>query len=60
MKHWWHYASGHRSVEWIVPFDRMNTTYKAQFNDRKPARTAVVVSKLVGKGHVEITTRAKK
>ena len=35
-------------------FDRMNTTYKAYFKDPKPARTTVVVSKLVGTGHVEI------
>jgi 2-iminobutanoate/2-iminopropanoate deaminase len=41
-------------------FDRMNTTYKAYFKDPKPARTTVVVSKLVGAGHVEITATAKK
>jgi 2-iminobutanoate/2-iminopropanoate deaminase len=41
-------------------FDRMNTTYKAWFKDPKPARTTVVVSKLVGAGHVEITATARK
>lgn len=41
-------------------FDRMNTTYKAYFKDPKPARTTVVVSKLVGAGHVEITATARK
>jgi 2-iminobutanoate/2-iminopropanoate deaminase len=34
-------------------FDRMNTVYKAYFKDPKPARTTVVVAKLVGSGHVE-------
>jgi 2-iminobutanoate/2-iminopropanoate deaminase len=41
-------------------FDRMNTVYKAYFKGPKPARTTVVVSKLVGPGHVEITVTAKK
>ena len=41
-------------------FDRMNTTYKSYFKDPKPARTTVVVSKLVGAGHVEITATARK
>jgi 2-iminobutanoate/2-iminopropanoate deaminase len=41
-------------------FDRMNTVYKAYFKDPKPARTTVVVSKLVGAGHVEITATARK
>jgi 2-iminobutanoate/2-iminopropanoate deaminase len=41
-------------------FDRMNTTYKAYFKDPKPTRTTVVVSKLVGAGHVEITATARK
>ena len=40
-------------------FDRMNTVYKAHFEDPKPTRTTVVVSKLVGPGHVEITVTAK-
>jgi len=41
-------------------FDRMNATYKAYFKDPKPARTTVVVSTLVGAGHVEITATARK
>lgn len=41
-------------------FDRMNATYKAYFKDPKPTRTTVVVSKLVGAGHVEITATARK
>jgi 2-iminobutanoate/2-iminopropanoate deaminase len=41
-------------------FDRMNTTYKAYFKDPKPARTTVVVAKLVGAGHIEITATARK
>ncbi len=41
-------------------FNRMNTVYKANFKDPKPARTTVVISKLVGPGHVEITVTAKK
>ena len=41
-------------------FDRMNTVYKAYFKDPKPARTTVVVAKLVGWGHVEITATARK
>jgi len=41
-------------------FDRMNTVYKAYFPDPKPTRTTVVVSRLVGPGHVEITATAKK
>src|SRR5215471_5274539 len=41
-------------------FDRMNTVYKATFKDPKPTRTTVVVAKLVGPGHVEITVTARK
>ena len=41
-------------------FDRFNTTYKAYFKDPKPARTTVVISGLVGAGHVEITATARK
>ena len=41
-------------------FDRMNTVYKATFPDPKPTRTTVVVAKLVGPGHVEITATARK
>jgi 2-iminobutanoate/2-iminopropanoate deaminase len=41
-------------------FDRMNAVYKATFKDPKPTRTTVVVAKLVGAGHVEITATARK
>jgi 2-iminobutanoate/2-iminopropanoate deaminase len=41
-------------------FERMNTVYKAYFKDPRPARTTVVVSKLVGAGHIEITATARK
>ena len=41
-------------------FDRMNRVYKAHFPDPKPTRTTVVVARLVGEGHVEITVTAKK
>ena len=41
-------------------FDRMNAVYKSHFKDPKPTRTTVVVSKLVGAGHVEITVTARK
>ena len=40
-------------------FDRMNTVYKATFKDPRPTRTTVVVAKLVGEGHIEITTARK-
>ncbi len=41
-------------------FDRMNTVYKATLPNPKPTRTTVVVAKLVGAGHVEITVTARK
>ena len=41
-------------------FDRLNTVYKATLPDPKPTRTTVVVAKLVGPGHVEITVTARK
>jgi 2-iminobutanoate/2-iminopropanoate deaminase len=41
-------------------FERMNVVYKAYFKDPRPTRTTVVVAKLVGKGHIEITATAKK
>ena len=41
-------------------FDRMNAVYKATLPDPKPTRTTVVVAKLVGAGHVEITVTARK
>ena len=41
-------------------FERMNAVYKATLPDPKPTRTTVVVAKLVGAGHVEITVTARK
>jgi 2-iminobutanoate/2-iminopropanoate deaminase len=41
-------------------FERMNAVYKAFFTDPRPTRTTVVVAKLVGQGHVEITVTARK
>jgi 2-iminobutanoate/2-iminopropanoate deaminase len=41
-------------------FERMNAVYKRYFKEPRPTRTTVVVAKLVGLGHVEITATAKK
>lgn len=41
-------------------FERMNVVYKAYFTDPRPTRTTVVVAKLVGHGHIEITATARK
>jgi 2-iminobutanoate/2-iminopropanoate deaminase len=41
-------------------FERMNVVYKAYFKDPRPTRTTVVVAKLVGQGHIEITATARK
>jgi 2-iminobutanoate/2-iminopropanoate deaminase len=41
-------------------FERMNKVYRAYFQDPRPTRTTVVVAKLVGEGHIEITATAKK
>ena len=41
-------------------FDRMNGVYTAFFPEPRPTRTTVVVAKLVGPGHIEITTTARK
>jgi reactive intermediate/imine deaminase len=41
-------------------FQRFNTVYTAYFKDPRPTRTTVVVAKLVGEGHVEITVTARK
>ena len=41
-------------------FERMNTVYKAYFKDPRPTRTTVIVPKLVGQGHIEITATARK
>jgi 2-iminobutanoate/2-iminopropanoate deaminase len=41
-------------------FARMNTVYTAFFKEPRPTRTTVVVAKLVGPGHIEITATARK
>jgi 2-iminobutanoate/2-iminopropanoate deaminase len=41
-------------------FERMNAVYKQHFKEPRPTRTTVVVAKLVGLGHVEITATARK
>jgi enamine deaminase RidA (YjgF/YER057c/UK114 family) len=41
-------------------FPRFNAIYTAYFKDPRPTRTTVVVKRLVGEGHVEITVTARK
>ena len=41
-------------------FQRMNAVYTGFFPAPRPTRTTVVVAKLVGPGHVEITVTARK
>jgi 2-iminobutanoate/2-iminopropanoate deaminase len=41
-------------------FPRFNALYREFFKDPRPTRTTVVVAKLVGDGHIEITTTARK
>jgi 2-iminobutanoate/2-iminopropanoate deaminase len=41
-------------------FQRFNAVYTAYFSDPRPTRTTVVVAKLVGEGHIEITATARK
>jgi enamine deaminase RidA (YjgF/YER057c/UK114 family) len=41
-------------------FQAMNTVYTSYFKDPRPTRTTVIVSSLVGPGHVEITVTARK
>jgi len=41
-------------------FERMNAVYRKYFKEPRPTRTTVVVAKLVGPGHIEITATAKK
>jgi 2-iminobutanoate/2-iminopropanoate deaminase len=41
-------------------FQRMNRVYMNYFKDPRPARTTVIVAKLVGPGGVEITATARK
>ena len=44
----------------VETFQPMNAVYMAYFKDPRPTRTTVVVAKLVGPGHIEITVTAKK
>ena len=44
----------------VALFSRMNAVYTSYFKDPRPSRTTVVVSRLVGDGHVEITVTARK
>jgi 2-iminobutanoate/2-iminopropanoate deaminase len=44
----------------VTTFERMNAVYKTYFKDPRPTRTTVVVAKLVGDGHIEITATARK
>jgi|SRR5438034_1107171 len=41
-------------------FQRMNAVYTSYFKDPRPTRTTVVVAKLVGPGHIEVTATARK
>jgi len=41
-------------------FERMNGVYVQFFPEPRPTRTTVVVAKLVGPGHIEITATARK
>ena len=44
----------------VANFPRMNAAYTSYFSDPRPTRTTVVVARLVGDGHVEITVTARK
>jgi len=44
----------------VATFERMNAVYKEYFKDPRPTRTTVVVAKLVGQGHIEITATARR
>lgn len=41
-------------------FQRMNAVYRSYFDDPRPTRTTVVVAKLVGPVHIEITATARR
>lgn len=41
-------------------FQKMNSVYTTYFKDPRPTRTTVVVAKLVGPGHIEITVTARR
>ena len=44
----------------VATFERMSVVYKSYFKEPRPTRTTVVVAKLVGAGHIEITATARK
>ena len=44
----------------VADFERMNSIYTAYFKEPRPTRTTVVVARLVGSGHIEITATARK
>jgi 2-iminobutanoate/2-iminopropanoate deaminase len=44
----------------VATFPRMNQVYMNYFKAPRPTRTTVVVAKLVGEGHIEITATAKR
>jgi 2-iminobutanoate/2-iminopropanoate deaminase len=44
----------------VALFPQMNAVYTKYFPEPRPARTTVVVARLVGEGHVEITVTARK
>ncbi len=41
-------------------FERMNALYTSRFKTPRPTRTTVIVPRLVGNGHIEITVTARK
>jgi 2-iminobutanoate/2-iminopropanoate deaminase len=41
-------------------FERMNALYTGYFKTPRPTRTTVIVPRLVGSGHIEITVTARK
>ena len=41
-------------------FDRMNSVYKTYFNEPRPTRTIMGISKLIGPSRIEITATARK
>jgi 2-iminobutanoate/2-iminopropanoate deaminase len=44
----------------VETFERMNSVYRSYFKEPRPARTTLVVAKLVGPGQIEITVTARK
>ena len=44
----------------VDKFQQMNAVYTDYFKDPRPTRTTVIVNRLVGPGHIEITVTARK